>query len=223
VAPLEEAPAAPGLTLIGQYDSPFVRRVAVALTHYELPYEHWPWSVWADADQLGRYNPLRRVPVLILEDGSVLVESFAILEALDDRMGADRALLPRSGPVRREGLRLAAFATGLADKAVSLLYEHVLRKAPDRNAVWAERCTRQITETLALLEAERSKRSSPFLLGDDLSHADIAVACALRFTREAHPALIVSTRLPALEAHAARCEALRAFATVVQPLTIQLD
>jgi glutathione S-transferase len=222
VASLEEA-SAPGLTLIGQYDSPFVRRVAIALTHYELPYAHWPWSVWADAERLGQYNPLRRVPVLILEDGSVLVESFAILEALDDRVEADRALLPRSGPVRREGLRLAAFATGLADKAVSLLYEHVLRKAPDRNAVWAERCTHQITETLTLLEAERSKRYSPFWLGDHLSHADIAVACALRFTREAHPALIVSARLPALEAHAARCEALPAFAAVVQPLTIQLD
>jgi glutathione S-transferase len=216
-------PAASGLTLIGQYDSPFVRRVAVALTHYGLAYRHLPWSVWADADRLAQYTPLRRVPVLVLEDGTVLVESFAILDALDDRVGAERALLPRSGPVRTQGLRVAAFATGLADKAVSLLYEHVLRKPEARNAVWAERCARQITETLGLLEQERQRIASPFWFGDSPSHADIAVGCMLRFTREAHPALLAASPLPALAAHAARCEALPAFAAVVQPLTVQLD
>lgn len=210
-------------TLIGQYDSPFVRRVAVALQQLGIEYEHWPWSVWADAERLARYTPLRRVPVLIVEDGTVLVESFAILDALDDRVGAERALLPRSGPIRRDGLRIAALATGLADKAVSLLYEHVLRKPELRSAVWAERCAAQIRETLALLEVDRARRATPFWLGDWLSHADIAVACALRFSREAHPELLGSCVGPALSAHATRAEALPAFQAVVQPLLIQLD
>lgn len=211
------------LTLIGQYDSPFVRRVAVALHQYGLAYEHLPWSVWADAEKLARVTPLRRVPVLIDEDGSVLLESFAILDALDDRVGAERALLPRSGPVRREGLRIAALASGFADKAVSLLYERVLRKPEVRNAAWAERCSAQIQATLALLEAERARAGTPFWFGDALSHADIAVGCALRFTREAHPELLRATIGPALEAHAARCEALPVFQAVVQPLHVQLD
>jgi glutathione S-transferase len=209
------------LTLIGQYDSPFVRRVAIVLTHYGLPYRHLPWSVWADAEKLATYTPLRRVPVLVLEDGSVLVESFAILETLDERAGEGRALLPRSGPVRREGLRVSAFAAGLADKAVSLLYEHVLREPAARNAVWAERCGKQIRDTLDLLERERQQRETPYWFGDSPTHADIAVACALRFTREAHPALVVSIG-PALEAHARRCEALDTFRAVIQPLTIEL-
>jgi glutathione S-transferase len=213
----------PRLTLIGQYDSPFVRRVAVALTHYGLSYEHLPWSVWADAEKLARYTPLRRVPVLIEEDGSVLVESFAILDALDDRVGAERALLPRSGPVRRAGLRIAALATGLADKAVSLLYEHVLRKPEARNALWAERCAAQIQATIGLLEAERARASTPFWFGEALTHADIAVGCALRFTSEAHPELLRAAIGPALEAHAARCEALPVFQAVVQALVVQLD
>src|SRR5688572_552448 len=211
-----------GLTLIGQYDSPFVRRVAVALVQYGLAYRHLPWSVWADAERLARYNPLRRVPVLVLEDGSVLVESFAILDALDERVPEARALLPRSGPQRREGLRIAAFAAGLADKAVSLLYEHVLRQPALRNAVWAERCAQQLRDTLALLERERQQRPTPFWFGADLTHADIALACALRFTREAHPTLVASFG-PALRAHADRCEALEVFRAVVQPLTITLD
>ena len=44
------------------------------------------------------------------------------------------------------------------------------------------------------------------------------VACALRFTGEAHPALLSAARHPALTAHAARCEALPAFQEIVQKL-----
>src|SRR4029079_12876218 len=52
------------MILIGQYDSPFVRRVAIALTLYDLPFEHRPWSVFGDADKVRTYNPLVRVPIL---------------------------------------------------------------------------------------------------------------------------------------------------------------
>src|SRR5277367_5893296 len=132
------------MILIGQYDSPFVRRVAIAMKRYGLSYEHRPWSVWADAEELGRVNPLRRVPVLVLDDGTALVESASILDALDDLVGEERALLPRRGPVRRDGLRIASLATGAADKAVSLLYEKVLHPAGHASPVWVERCEAQI-------------------------------------------------------------------------------
>lgn len=216
----DEANVTPArLTLIGQYDSPFVRRVAVALQLLALPYQHLPWSVWADADKIARYSPLRRVPVLVLEDGTALVESYAILDALDDRVGEAHALLPRFGTLRREGLRVAAFATGIADKAVSLLYEHVLREPAERSALWADRCRGQIRETLILLERERQRQASPFWFGDCPTHADVAVACALRFLSEAHPDLAASIG-PALAALAARCEEMSAFRAVVQPLLI---
>ena len=60
--------------LIGQYDSPFVRRTAVALKLYDIPFEHRPWSTFGDADKIAPYNPLLRVPVLVLDDGEALVE-----------------------------------------------------------------------------------------------------------------------------------------------------
>jgi glutathione S-transferase len=65
--------------LIGQYDSPFVRRVAIALRLYDLPFEHKPWSTFGDADKIAPYNPLRRVPTLVLDSGEALIESTAIL------------------------------------------------------------------------------------------------------------------------------------------------
>jgi glutathione S-transferase len=208
------------MILIGQYDSPFVRRVAVTLRLYGLAYEHRPWSVWGDAEKIAEFNPLRRVPVLLLEDGTALTECFAILDNLDDQVGAERALLPRSGPARREGLRLVALCSGLADKAVSLLYEGILRKEP--LGTWQNRCTRQILDTLALLERDRTKRGTRNFLGAELSHADVAFTCVFRFAREAHPTLIELARFPALSAHAARCEEQEAFRAVYQPITNSL-
>ena len=207
--------------LIGQYDSPFTRRVAVALRRYGVSYEHRPWSVWRNAEEVGRLNPLVRVPVLVIEDGTALIESAAILEYLDEIAGPERALLPRSGPLRREGLRLCALATGLGDKAVSLLYEGLLRDAPSQ--VWQTRCRRQIEGTLDVLEAERAPRVTPLWFGETLGHVDVAVACVLRFTTEAHAGLFEPTRWPSLAAHAARCEALDDFRAVVQPLTVTVS
>ena len=201
--------------LIGQYDSPFVRRTAIALRLYGLPFEHRPWSTFGDAEKIAPYNPLRRVPTLVLDSGEALIESFAILDYLDQLVGPDKAMLPANGPERRRQLRICALATGLADKAVSLIYERVLRK--DQLKLWVERCEAQIGGVLAVLEKERAAVTTQWWFGERIGHADIAVACALRFTGEAHPALF-DARYPALKAHAAACEALPPFQEIVQPL-----
>lgn len=65
---------------------------------------------------------------------------------------------------------------------------------------------------------ERAAAKTPYLFGERIGHSDIAVACVLRFTREAHSELYSPSRYPALSAHAAACEALPAFKEIVQPL-----
>ena len=203
------------MILIGQYDSPFVRRVAIALRLYDLAFEHRPWSTFGDADLIAPFNPLRRVPTLVFEDGEVLIESTAILDYLDEIAGPEQALIADSGSERRQALRICALATGLADKAVSLVYERVLR--PNHpSQVWVERCEAQIGGVLDVLEEERAAISSPFWFGDRIGHADIMLACALRFIGEAQPALFGGTRYPALTEHAARCEALPVFKEIAQ-------
>ncbi|WP_027582093.1 glutathione S-transferase family protein [Bradyrhizobium sp. Ai1a-2] len=203
------------MILIGQYDSPFVRRTAIALRLYGLPFEHRPWSTFGDGDKIAAYNPLRRVPTLVLDDGEALIESAAILDYLDELVGPEKAMMPANGIERRRHLHICALATGLGDKAVSLVYERVLRK--DQLKLWVERCEAQIGGVLDVLEKERAAVRSPWWFGERIAHADIAVACVLRFTGEAHPALF-SERYPALKAHAAACEALPPFQEIVQPL-----
>jgi glutathione S-transferase len=203
------------MILIGQYDSPFVRRVAIALRLYDLPFEHRPWSTFGDADQIAPYNPLRRVPTLVLDSGGALIESAMMLDYLDGRVGPDKAMFPPHGEARWRQQRIAALAMGLGDKGVSLLYERVLRQ--EKLALWVERCEAQIAGVLAVLEKERAAVTTPYWFGERIGHADIAVACALRFVSEAHPQLF-GVRYPALQAHSARCEALQVFAEIVQPL-----
>jgi len=204
------------MILIGQYDSPFVRRVAIALRLYGLAFEHRPWSTFGEGDRIAPFNPLRRVPTLVLDSGEALIESTAILDYLDELVGPERAMIAEHGPQRRHALKVCALATGLGDKAVSLVYERVLRK--DALKLWVERCEAQIGGVLAVLEQERGAIPTAYWFGDRIGHADIAVACVLRFTGEAHPALLGRARYPALSAHAARCEALPVFVEIVQPL-----
>jgi glutathione S-transferase len=201
--------------LIGQYDSSFVRRVGIALRLYDMPFEHRPWSVFGDAEKIAALNPLTRVPTLVLDDGEVLVDSVTILDHLDELAGADRAMHPPSGAARRESLRIATLASGIADKTVSLFYERRLHDTV--SAAWEERCLKQIRGTLAALEADRAGRAGPYWFGERIGHADIAVAASLRHMRDSHPDLADLGACPALAAHCETLEAMPVFREISQP------
>jgi glutathione S-transferase len=203
------------MILIGQYDSPFVRRVGIALTLYGLPFEHRPWSTFSDADKIRPYNPLTRVPTLVLDDGAVLQDSHIMLDYIDSLVPADHAMFPAEEPARHRALGVAGLATGLGEKAVSLFYEKLLHK--EVSELWIKRCLAQITATLAILEADRESRKSLYWFGENISHADIAVACVLRFVSDAHGAIIPLGERPALRAYCARLEELPVFRTIMQP------
>ena len=201
------------MILIGQYDSPFVRRVGIALRLYGLEFEHRAWSVFGDAEKIRPFNPLIRVPNLVLDDGFVLIDSHMILDYLDTRVSPDRALFPRTEPDRHRVLKVTTHATGLAEKAVSLFYERRLHDEP--SPTWEARCTLQISTVLAALEADRASRTGDWWFGT-LSHADIAVACALGFVQGAHPGVFRTEACPALAAHARRMETMPEFREVFQ-------
>jgi glutathione S-transferase len=157
------------------------------------------------------------VPTLVLDSGEALIESSIILDYLDELAGPAKAMIAPDGAERRRHLRICALATGLGDKSVSLVYESALRKEQLR--LWVDRCEAQISGALDALEQARAAAATPWLYGERIGHSDIAVACVLRFTTEAHSHLFTAARYPALAAHAARCEALPAFREIAQPLS----
>ena len=206
------------MLLIGMFDSPYVRRVAVSLKRLELPFEHGNWSVGADFERIRHYSPLGRVPVLVTDDGVALTESSAILDAIDDMVGPRRALLPPSGGARREALRLMALATGAGEKARDQLYERMVRPPEKYHEPWVARCRDQMHGALGLLEdACRERAAASWLVDDRLTQADITVACIGTFLGESLGAFGESGRYPLLAAHVRRCESLPEFRSTHAP------
>jgi glutathione S-transferase len=195
------------MILVGQYDSPYVRRVAVSLRVLGFSYTHDTRSVFSDFDSIRALNPLGRVPSLVLDDGEVLIDSAAILDWLDQTVGPARALVPTSGAERRRALRKIALATGAIDKIGAATYERLIRPAALRWPDWTLRCLTQGTGAIAALAAE------PWPTGKNLDQAEITTACMLRYVQLADSSLLPPGRFPALDALSIRCEALPAFQT----------
>ena len=114
------------MILIGRYLSPFVRRVGTALRWLEIPYEHRSLSPAKDAEAIRAINPLGKVPVVLLDDGEVLIESTAILDSVLETVPG-QTLLPGSGPARRQVLQRTGIMTSALDKAVAAMYEKTKR------------------------------------------------------------------------------------------------
>jgi len=188
------------MILIGQYDSPFVRRVAISLRVSGFVYQHDTRSVFADFDAMRQVNPLGRIPSVVLDDGDVLIDSAAILDWLDQTVGPECALIPAAGVQRRRVLRRMALATGVIDKAGAAAYERLIRPAAYRWPEWIERCLTQAAGGLEALAAEA------WPVRDWLDQAEITTACMLRYLQIAAPDVLPAGRYPSLDALSERCE-----------------
>ena len=200
--------------LIGMFDSPFVRRVAIAMNLLGLGFEHRNWSVGKDFERIREFNPLGRVPTLVLADGEALVESATILDYLDDLVGPERALVPPSGAERRQVLRIMSIASGAAEKGVAQVYEKVFRPAEKRHEPWLDRCRAQVQRALSELERVAEVRGGAWLVGERMTQADITVSCVFTFLNDALAFDPGATLYPSLRALNRRCEALPAFRAI---------
>jgi len=161
------------MILVGQYDSPFVRRVAVTLHLYGMPFTRNAISVFTDADEMARINPLVRIPSLVLDGGETLIDSAAILDTLDEMVGPGRALTPPSGAARRRVLQATAMAAGAMDKAGAWAYERHFHPPGQRNQTMLARYEAQLAGALSWLDAQAR---DGHLCGPALSQADICAA-----------------------------------------------
>ena len=198
------------MILVGQYDSPNVRRVAVTLGVLGFAFEHDARSVFGDFDSMRTVNPLGRIPSLILADGTTLIDSAAILDWLDQEVGPARALLPPGGASRQQALQRLALASGVIDKIMASAYERLVRPEPYRWPEWIARCRTQAEGGIAALEAQ-SWPADANLDQAPLDQACITTTCMIRYIGQADPDLLPSGRYPSLEALSQRCEAHQAF------------
>ena len=165
------------MKLVGSLTSPYVRKVRVVLAEKRIGYNFdvdIPWNVGSHVPD---YNPLGKVPVLIMDDGAALFDSRVIVEYLDSAYPLSR-LIPESNRDRIMVKRWEALADGISDAAATIFLE---RKRPDtlQNLEWVTRQQKKIT--LGLEAAARELCDKKWCEGNAYSLADIALCCTLGF------------------------------------------
>ncbi|WP_439597027.1 glutathione S-transferase family protein [Falsiroseomonas sp.] len=194
------------MILIGRNLSPFVRRTAAALNLLGLRYAQRPFSTAENGAEIRGFNPLGRVPALVMEDGEVLLDSVAILDALDELAGPDRALVPRTGAARRAVLRATALGVGATEKVVAAYYE---ARRPEAMR-WADNLAKQTSQAQAGFAAlDALADSGGWLCGEAPTLADVTAVAGLDFADRVLPELTAG-RFPALSALRDRANAIPA-------------
>lgn len=200
------------MKLYGVYLSPYTRRVGIALNLLKMSYDHDGLRIFETPEPVRAYNPLVRVPTLVLDDGSALVESWAILDELDRLAGPERALAPWSGTMRRDVLQIAAYGVGVMEKAQWAFYERRFHPEEKVHEPWEAHNDAQVTAGLKHLNGIAEAAGDAWLAGtDSISHADISAAVAHSFVKAVRPKLNADSLAPALAAFTARCEELPEF------------
>jgi glutathione S-transferase len=183
------------MKLIGSHTSPFVRKVRIVMAEKKIECELVLEDVWASESKIHDFNPLGKVPCLILDDGEAVFDSRVICEFLDTLTPVGK-LLPQERRERTEVRCWEALADGMLDAAVLIRLEGVLREEAHRSEAWLTRQRAKIHD--GLIAMARGLDAHQWCSANRFTLADIACGCALGYFdfrlpelnwREAHPNL----------------------------------
>ena len=165
------------MKLLGVHPSPFTRKVRIVLAEKKIKCDFVIASPQADPAAVAAYNPLGKVPVLVLDDGTALYDSPVIVEFLDG-VSPNGRLIPQDNRERIEVRRWEALADGVVEAAILIRYEG-LRSDAERSAAWIERQMTKVNQGLDAMETQLGGR--PSCAGSAFSLADIAVGVCLDY------------------------------------------
>ncbi|KQN79619.1 glutathione S-transferase [Duganella sp. Leaf61] len=163
------------MKLIGSLGSPYVRKVRVVLAEKKLDYQFELENVWAPDTAISKLNPLGKVPSLVMDDGSVMIDSRVMVEYLDTLTPVCK-LLPANSRDRADVKCWEALADGIIDAAVIVRLER-LRPIELQSEDWVARQQGKVKLGLAALSDKLG--DLPYCMGKNYSLADVAVGCTL--------------------------------------------
>ena len=162
--------------LISATPSPYARKVRIALAEKGLPFELLTEVPWDSSTSTPRYNPLEKLPILLLEDGGSVYESSYILEYLELKH-PQRPLLPKDIDGHLAARKLEVLCDGVCDAVVLSLFEKT--RTSGASPEWLARQRRKIEGGVAEMAKLVGKR--PWAVGDDFGLGDIAVGTAVGY------------------------------------------
>ena len=185
------------MKLIGTTTSPYVRKVRIVLSEKKLDFQFIEENVWAADTKITQYNPLGKVPCLLMDGGEAIHDSRVIVEYLDTLSSVGK-LIPAQGRERAEVKTWEALADGVLDAAVLARLENTWpgRTPAERSQAWIDRQVDKINRSLTAMSLGLGDKA--YCNGIHLSLSDVAVGCALGYLdfrfpqidwRAAHPNL----------------------------------
>jgi glutathione S-transferase len=203
------------MKLVGPYISGFTRRTAITMKLLGIPFEHLDLNAYTDKEEVRRYSPMGKVPALVLDSGEVLIDSAGIIDVLQEMVGPEKVLLPRSGVPRLKALQLIGIGLAIYPK-LSALFDESLRPENYRLQSAMEGLAEQAIIGFKLLEDEAG---DGWYVNDTISQADImAVVCYQAAARFILPDVVTAENFPRLAALAGRAMKIDAFASTVPHL-----
>jgi len=165
------------MKLLGTPTSPYTRKVRVVLAEKRIDYDFVIDPPYEAATRVSAFNPLGKVPVLVLDDATTIFDSRVIVEYLDNASPVTK-LLPENTRHRIETRRWEALADGCTDAAAAIVME---KRRPQELqwAAWFERQQDKIARALQMMSDDLGARA--WCCGDFFNLSDIAVACCLGF------------------------------------------
>jgi glutathione S-transferase len=162
------------MKLVGSRTSPYVRKVRVLLAEKNLPFELVEENVWSADTKVPRFNPLIKVPALVLDDGESFYDSVVITEYVDSLPGA--RFIPSAGLERARVRRDEALGDGIADAGITIFLERK-REASLQDPTWIARQRDKVQAGFAAVA--KAVSAKPPVAGRELTLGDIACGCAL--------------------------------------------
>ncbi|MBS0321617.1 MAG: glutathione S-transferase N-terminal domain-containing protein [Proteobacteria bacterium] len=201
------------LTLLSSATSPFARKARIVLAEKKVEFQLVEASPWVADTPVAAANPLCKVPVLTLDDGTHLFDSRVIVDYVDSVSPVAR-LIPEAARQRVAVRRWEALADGICDALVLAVLEG-RRKAAQRNTDWITRQRAKIDAGVA--EMARELEDKPWCNGEGYTLADIATGCALGYIDLRYSELDWRDRYPNLAKLAEKLGKRPAFAETAPP------
>ena len=200
------------MKLVGSRTSPYVRKARVVLAEKKLAFEFVEENVWNADTGVTRYNPLTKVPALVMDDGEAIYDSPVICEYLDAISGA--TLIPASPVERARARRDEALGDGIADAGITVFLERK-REPARQDPTWIARQLGKVDSGIAAVA--RSLGSKPYLGGAQPGIGDVGCACALLWLEFRMPEIGWRAANPPLKAWIERMESRPSIATTAPP------
>jgi len=195
------------MKLIGSHPSPYTRKVRIVMAEKRIEAEFVEDNVWSAETRVTEFNPLTKVPVLVMDDDITLYDSRVIAEFLDGVTPVSK-LIPEGGRDRALVKRWEALGDGIADAGIAMFIE---RKRPpeSRGNEWIVRQQSKVETAIAAAARDLGERD--YCHGLSLSLGDISLACALLWLEFRMPEITWREQHPNLKAWIEKLEARPSF------------